>query len=549
MQSIFYQHNKNDYFCPKYYYKNVKKIKLLRYFLLLLSVISCFTVNAQFSCKVEGTVKYNGKNLPGALVSLFNGVGKIKEVRTNDKGNYSLSLKPNDEYSIFVTKEGFTKMEIVFSTMGFTEEDAKAIKGSANPIVELFEMPTNENDAAQINEILSTPLMSYYYDYDKNEIVSDESLEESSKEELHKIEKIVKTSEKKEQPSDETDLNYKKEIAEGDKLFKSKEYELASLSYSQAMALKPTELYPKTKLSEIEKLMANAGEKERLAKEKELALAAEKERIAKEKASSEAAAKEKLAKEKELADAAEKERIAKAKAITDAKENERLEKEKTTTELAEKNRLAKEKELADIKEKERIANEKKLAEDTEKAKIAKEKAMVEKAETDRIAKEKAIADAAEKERLEKEKAIANAVEKERLEKEEAKRVLNKKYTLAINSGDSALIAKNYIVAKTAFEKALTIKPQELYPKERLTQIEVEIAKSGEFQNELAKKYPQGVTEEIVKEGNATDTRRIVVIGNKGTLYVMRRTTFGAVYYFKDGATITESVFNKDTENK
>jgi hypothetical protein len=300
------------------------------------------------------------------------------------------------------------------------------------------------------------------------------------------------------------------------------------------MALKPTESYPKTKLSEIEKLMTNAGEKERLAKEKELALAAEKERIAKEKASSEAAAKEKLAKEKELADAAEKERIAKAKAISDAKENERLEKEKAATELAENSRLAKKKELADIKEKERIANEKKLADDAEKAKIAKEKYMTEKAEMDRIAKEKAIADAAEIERL---------------AKEEAKRVLNKKYTLAINSGDSALIAKNYIVAKTAYEKALTIKPQELYPKERLTQIEVEFAKSGEFQNELAKKYPQGVTEEIVKEGNATDTRRIVVIGNKGTLYVMRRTAFGAVYYFKDGATITESVFNKDTENK
>jgi hypothetical protein len=507
---------------------------MLRYFFLLISVISYFTVSAQFNCKIEGTVKHNGKNLPGALVSLFNGGGKIKEVRTNDKGNYSLSLKPNDEYSIFVTKEGFTKMEIVFSTMGFTEEDSKAIKSSTNPIVELFEMPTNEGDAAQINEILSTPLMSYYYDFDKNEIVSDESLEESSKEELNKIEKIVKTSEKKEQPSDETDLNYKKEITEGDKLFKSKEYELASLSYNQAMALKPTESYPKTKLSEIEKLMTNAGEKERLAKEKELALAAEKERIAKEKASSEAAAKEKLAKEKELADAAEKERIAKAKAISDAKENERLEKEKAATELAENSRLAKEKELADIKEKERIANEKKLADDAEKAKIAKEKYMTEKAEMDRIAKEKAIADAAEIERL---------------AKEEAKRVLNKKYTLAINSGDSALIAKNYIVAKTAYEKALTIKPQELYPKERLTQIEVEFAKSGEFQNELAKKYPQGVTEEIVKEGNATDTRRIVVIGNKGTLYVMRRTAFGAVYYFKDGATITESVFNKDTENK
>lgn len=69
--------------------------------------------------------------------------------------------------------------------------------------------------------------------------------------------------------------------------------------------------------------------------------------------------------------------------------------------------------------------------------------------------------------------------------------------------------------------------------------------TSDFRNELAKKYPQGVTEEIVKEGNTTTTRRIVVRGNKGVLYVMRRTNIG-VFYFKDNTPIFESEFIQST---
>lgn len=68
---------------------------------------------------------------------------------------------------------------------------------------------------------------------------------------------------------------------------------------------------------------------------------------------------------------------------------------------------------------------------------------------------------------------------------------------------------------------------------------------SDFRNELAKKYPQGVTEEVVKEGSSTTTRRIVVKGNKGILYVMRQTKIG-VFYFKDDTPIFESEFIRCT---
>ena len=163
-----------------------------------------------------------------------------------------------------------------------------------------------------------------------------------------------------------------------------------------------------------------------------------------------------------------------------------------------------------------------------------------------------MADAAEKARIEKEKekeakekALANAEEKARLEKERKEKELLDRYTTYINRGDSAISEQDYDAAKVAFNEALKVKENELYPKKRIADTETLKIKYDVDKNDLAKKYPKGVTEEIVTENNAKVTRRIVVIGNKGYLYTKKETNFGT-FYFKDGVAITDKEFNKDT---
>ena len=249
---------------------------------VFLFVIAYCPLSAQFSYKMEGEVVYDGKALSGAIASLFNSSGKEKEMLTNTDGTFSFSLKPNEEYSIFVTKQGFTKSEIICSTLGFSEEGGKKFKGFNSPKIELFKLPRDEASVLRINEILSTPTMSYYYDSDKNMIVADESLEESLLGELAKIQQIVDEDSKKADPELEKEKQFKKEIANGDRAFTAKNYMLAKTSYEQALAVKPNETYPKIRIAEINKLVADANEKERIAREKEdMANAAEKERIAK----------------------------------------------------------------------------------------------------------------------------------------------------------------------------------------------------------------------------------------------------------------------------
>jgi hypothetical protein len=143
------------------------------------------------------------------------------------------------------------------------------------------------------------------------------------------------------------------------------------------------------------------------------------------------------------------------------------------------------------------------------------------------------------------------LEKDRLAKEAELKLVQNKYDNALSKGDSCVKMKNYDLAKITYSIAATLKPKEIIPSLKIKEVDalIETEKRSLYTNELAKKYPEGVTEEKVKEGNANITKRIVVKGNTGNLYIKKETGFGATYFFKDGATITESEFIKNTEGK
>ncbi|MBN8697902.1 MAG: carboxypeptidase regulatory-like domain-containing protein [Bacteroidetes bacterium] len=623
-------------------------------FVLLFTQLS----NAQFSYIVNGTVKQDGKPLQGAIVSVYNFDNeKIKDLITNATGNFTYNLKPDEEYNIFITKEGYNTAKIIYSTIGLSVEDSKKFKGSSNPEIEIFEMPKDPKLVAKINETFNKPLMSFYYSSDENKMISDDDILQSMKKEQTVLQQQAFEEKNKGAAAAEKEAKYAAAISKGDQALAAQNYKAAKDAYNEALIIKSSETYPKSKLTEIDKIIAENAEKEKLAKEKELndkynaaiqkadkALVSKdfttakaayseasalksneqypKDKIkeieattadmaAKEKAEKEKAAKEKelndkytaaiakadaalfqknyeaaktsyteasnlkptealpkekiasidkliaenaaqakLAKEKADAEAAEKARIAKEKADAEAAEQARIAKEKADAEAALKEKLAKEKAAADAAaEKARLEKEKADAEAAEKARIAKEKADAAAAEQARIAKEKAEAEAALKEKLAKEKAAAEAAEKERIAKEEEAKAFERKYKAILTRGDSAIAVKNFDKAKQAFNEALTIKPNDELPKSKLKEIDVMIANADAFKNDLAKKYPVGVTEEVVKEGNTKVTRRIVVTGYKGVLYEKKETNFGAVYFFKDGNAITEQIYNSETKVK
>lgn len=177
---------------------------------------------------------------------------------------------------------------------------------------------------------------------------------------------------------------------------------------------------------------------------------AEAEAAAKAKADAEAAAKKKAEDE--------------AKAKMDAAAKAKFEAEAAAKAKAEAEAAAKKKAEDEAKAKAEAAAKAKL--DAENAAKAKAEAEA-KAKADAEAKAKADADA-------KAKAALDAASKKKLEDEAIA-----KYKSVIAQADKNFVAKEYAVAKTLYNDALTMRPDEAYPKNRLKEIE-EIEKKKEI---------------------------------------------------------------------
>lgn len=393
----------------------------------------------------------------------------------------------------------------------------------------------------------------------------------------------------KEAGEKELDNKYNAILAKADKALSGKDYTEAKSGYNAALAMKPAEGYPKAKLAEIDKLLADMAAKE----------AADKDRLAKEKASnekylaviakadaafnskdytnaknayteaynikpSEQYPKDKLQAIDALLAAAAKEQDAKFRAAITKADAAYTAKDYASaksgymealgikaTEAYPKDQLTKIDML--ITE---AGKEKELKAQYTAAIAKGDGAMQKKDYTNALAayKEAQALKPAEPYPNNKISEINNILDGLARSKEK-----DKQYTDVIAKADKLLAGRDYKQAKAAYLDASLLKPTEHYPKSKVAEIDnilnpktvtpVAVNKTkDDFRNELAKKYPQGVTEESATEGNLRVIRRIVVKGDEAHLYLKKTTSFGAVYYFKDDVSITEAEFNKDTEN-
>jgi hypothetical protein len=71
----------------------------------------------------------------------------------------------------------------------------------------------------------------------------------------------------------------------------------------------------------------------------------------------------------------------------------------------------------------------------------------------------------------------------------------------------------------------------------------------QFLSELAKKYPEGVTKETITEPKRTINRIIVVKAGRANEYKEIKYSWGGLYYFKNGQTITAQIFNQETRKQ
>ena len=229
----------------------------------------------------------------------------------------------------------------------------------------------------------------------------------------------------------ENEKRYKAAIARGDSAMTVKDYETAQTAYTSATGLKPIEQYPKTKLAEINKILAEMNKARELDANYKRTIARA-DSLLNLKSYNDAKAQYNAALKLKASEQYPKDKIAEIDAI-----------------LVAQNSAEKEKQYNNIIA---AADAKFGTSDWSGAKAEYQKASALKPgevyPKDQIAKcDKNLADL---------KASADR---------------DKKYTDAVARGDKALGVKDYNAAKAAFTEATNLKPEEQYPKDKLAEID------------------------------------------------------------------------------
>ncbi len=447
-----------------------KNAKLLLGCLLLLTFVFITNdVQAQANIyDVKGTVKKTRKKLEGATVTLYKGSTQIAQQTTTSSGRFDVKMELNGEYTLTITKAGHISKKFYFNTKGVPDDRAKEEFGGQDIEVSLFEMPKDPGVVSQVNAILSQPLAKFYYDDKIKEIDYDKAYSQSMLDELDKLNQIEKEAIKKaeEEEKNKTALEsaaaskYEAAIIKGDAAFGKKDYTTARAAYTDALSIKPGEAYPKSKILEIEKLIADAS--------KNAALEAD-----------------------------YKAAIAKADAAFTAK-NYDAAKVSYTDALKLK--------PAEVYPKGKLDEIAKLLADAAKgAELeAKYKAAIQKGDAGLAAKtydgaktaytEASALKPAEKYPKDKiaeiDKILADILAKEKSQKE-----LDEKYKTAIANADKSFNSKLYTFAKPSYEEALKLKPNEQYPKTKIAEIDkilADIAAKENSEKALAEKYAAAI---------------------------------------------------------
>jgi len=251
------------------------------------------------------------------------------------------------------------------------------------------------------------------------------------------------------------DDDYKSAVSRGDSLMGASQYATARIAFAEAAALKPAEAYPKTKLAQVDKAMAD------LAKQKELD----------QKYQTAIASADKLLESKSYTEARTQYTSALALKPGEAYPTGKIsEIDKTLAEIA-KQKARDDQYAVIIASGEKLFNAKSLTE----AKTEYQKALALKPD-EHLPKQRITS-------IDSINASILAAHKAR----------DSAYSAAISNGDKLLAAKSFDEAKTEYQKAISIKADELYPKTKIGEIDKAVADISRQKAMVESRYKASVT--------------------------------------------------------
>ena len=372
------------------------------------------------------------ETLPKEKLKEVNDLIAQKQQNESIEANYSAAVKKADE--AFAKKDFNNSKASYNEALKFKPNDKYAIDKIAEVDKNLAELSSQKKLDDDYNSKMVTAdafLNSKKYNEAKAEFEAALALKPNENLPKTKISEIIKIIE--EQNKNQALLNQFEDLMKNaDNAFKAKDYQAAKGLYAQALAIKSDDGIAKAKVSEIEKIIENEAKNLEAQKAFESAIAQAE------------------------------------KALSEKKYDESLLAFKKASSLKESDKYSIEK----IKEIEKIMADKALAEKNEQ----EYKSALGKADEALFAKDypkaKSLFETAQKlnpsDSYPKEKL--DIINKE-IEEQSKNKALIEKYQAIIQKADEALAAKDYKKAKGLFGEAITAKPEETYPSLKIREID------------------------------------------------------------------------------
>jgi tetratricopeptide (TPR) repeat protein len=409
--------------------------KIISYFLILY-VGLCQSVQAQQEesenyLEVRGISELAMEPLSRATANLYEGNTKVKSVQTSSDGTFSFKLDFNKQYTIEVEKDGLVSKRISFNTQMPADEKGTWMNEFSVGLVK----PCGGVDYS----ILREPVDKIRFDAKRREFISDKDYVSSMR---PKIESLMAKS-------DQCMLNtYESLIKKADQTAGQKNFQEAIDTYREALKIYPSEEYPAKRISElnaqINKQQFSSEAYQKVISEADALLAQGKnsEALQKYKQASVINPQEIYPKQK----AGEIETsLAQQSAAKQAQQNVD---DRYNQAMAKASVAYTRKDYAAAKQYYQEALTIKPAESLPKSRVQ---------EIETIQAKKASEDAAKS---------ADAAKKAAFEKE---------YLNLVAQADEQFKARKYEEAKTSYARAMTMKPAESYPAQRLKTIENAVA--------------------------------------------------------------------------
>lgn len=377
---------------------------------------------------------------------------------------------------------------------------------------------------------------------------------------------------------------YARILAEAEEAFAKDRLEAARGSFAQALDVKPEESYPQVKIEQIDRMLA---ERERQAREAELAAQREKEKQEEREPVATVDVRKELEAEKFLREAREREeaekweRIKKLRADVAQQEADRGERSadrrgqnlrqnddyvrgaESLYSGSEDMRMRNAEEVEEIKQAKArhdealVTAERQGIDRAYGAKLGTEESIVQRQRTwddrHREATDEAVQQAAEikrarEERIEAGNSRAGQARETVLQQQAAQAELHQRGDGLVSTlRDQVAEEKARAQAREEQLARASAQARERNREELLRAASEQPRAGGQGnRSKLAQDYPPGVTEESYTEGNKVIIRRVVVEGNRADEYSKVIAKWGT-FYFKNGQSISELVWNKETE--